>query len=213
MPANPAVHHRHSIRLPGYDYSSPGIYFVTLVAWQREPLFGEIVNGAMRLSLAGQCAFALWQSLGDHFPVTIDEFVVMPDHLHGILIINPTDSPCLRQGEASGDGVRSGQKAYFPDASPLRLPHPTPPDETFDIGSSHGTVPGSLGAIIQNYKSVSTRRINAARGTPGAPVWLRNYYERIVRDQEAWACVCAYIRANPLRWSQDHDHGHHHRCP
>jgi len=71
-----------------------------------------------------------------------------------------------------------------------------------------GTMPGSLGAIIQNFKSISTRRINAMRDTPGAPVWQRNYYEHIIRDERDWQTIADYIENNPSRWSGDRqNHG------
>jgi REP element-mobilizing transposase RayT len=89
MKYNPDKHHRRSIRLQGYDYSQPGIYFITLCTQNRECLFGEILNGEMRLNEFGKIAHQCWLEMPHHFPhIQLDEFVVMPDHIHGIIVLN-----------------------------------------------------------------------------------------------------------------------------
>jgi REP element-mobilizing transposase RayT len=91
MPYDPQKHYRRSIRLKGYDYTQPGAYFVTLCTKARQCLFGDVVNREMRLNSLGHIAFTCWQAIPDHFPhVELDAFVVMPNHLHGILVINET---------------------------------------------------------------------------------------------------------------------------
>lgn len=86
---DPAVHHRRSIRLRGHDYSQRGVYFVTILAKNRRRLFGTVVNGRMALSEAGRIAARCWQEIPKHFPnASLDEWVVMPDHVHGILVIH-----------------------------------------------------------------------------------------------------------------------------
>ncbi|MDX2254767.1 MAG: transposase [Pseudanabaenaceae cyanobacterium bins.39] len=88
MSYNPEIHHRRSIRLQGYDYTNAGIYFVTICSYQRQHLFGNIENREMRLN-ASQIVSNLWQKIPQHFPnVELDEFVLMPDHLHGMIIHN-----------------------------------------------------------------------------------------------------------------------------
>ncbi len=91
---NPAIHHRKSIRLKGYDYSSPGYYFVTICTQCRVCLFGEIVNGQMQLNDAGKMVDLQWKTLPDRFGnIRIDEYLVMPNHFHAILeIISPVSS-------------------------------------------------------------------------------------------------------------------------
>ena len=89
MTFNRDVHHRRSIRLPDYDYSRGGAYFVTLCAWQHKCFFAEIVDGERQLSAVGQIAHQTWEWLGDQYDhVQLDEWVVMPNHLHGIIVIN-----------------------------------------------------------------------------------------------------------------------------
>ena len=111
MPYNPDVHHRHSIRLKEYDYTQNGAYFVTIVTYQREPLFGEIVDGVMQLNEWGEIARREWFKTAELRPFVElyeDEFVVMPNHAHGILWMNddvgaerrsaPTDMPHVTAG-------------------------------------------------------------------------------------------------------------------
>ena len=184
MKFDPQKHHRRSIRLKGYDYTQPGAYFVTMCTWHRETLLGDIIGGEMRLSAMGQIIEIEWRRLTDHFNhLELGAFVIMPNHVHGILI--------LSTGEASAQIVSYPAEIRWADASPQ------PPI---------GTQPGSLGAILQNLKSVSTRKINQLQCTPGAPVWQRNYYEHIIRDEADWRRIAAYIQNNPARWTDDQLH-------
>lgn len=85
---DPQKHHRRSIRLPGYDYSQEGAYYVTIVTHQRDCLFGEIVNEQMILNDLGKIADECWRAIPDHFPfVALGAHVIMPNHAHGIIII------------------------------------------------------------------------------------------------------------------------------
>lgn len=143
-------------------------------------------NGEMHLNDAGEIARRCWEDIPHHFPsVELDAFVVMPNHMHGIIVIT---GPC--KGEASDFDRSRNTQIPGSDASPLR-PRP------------NGTQPGSLPAIVQNFKSVSTRKINAARGAPGTPVWLRNYYEHIVRNEQELMAIREYILGNPAQWDDD----------
>ncbi|MEO1522737.1 MAG: hypothetical protein AAFU78_18425, partial [Cyanobacteria bacterium J06633_2] len=93
MAFNPEHHHRRSIRLKGYDYSSPGAYFITICTYQRQCLFGEIIDRKMHLNTFGHIAAACWNEIPNHFRQTIlDSYVIMPNHVHGILVI--TDKSC-----------------------------------------------------------------------------------------------------------------------
>lgn len=95
MPFNPDIHHRRSLRLLGYDYTSAGAYFVTICTQRKECLFGEIADGVMRLNEAGRVAEQCWREIPTHFPHTeLDEWVVMPNHVHGIIWINGRDTAC-----------------------------------------------------------------------------------------------------------------------
>ncbi len=165
MSFDPTVHHRRSIRLNGYDYAQNGAYFVTICTWQREYLFGNIVDGGMRLSDIGLLVEQCWRTIAAA-QVQLDEFVVMPNHLHGILLLTGNN----RQARVSD-----------------------------------GTAPGSLGAIIQNFKSVSTRRVNNQRDNRGCPLWQRNYYERVIRNDAELGRAREYIVNNPMKWDLDRE--------
>jgi REP element-mobilizing transposase RayT len=164
---DPKVHHRRSIRLRGYDYRLPGAYFVTIVTQGRVCLFDD--------PLFCSVAETMWQRVPRHFPqVRLDEWVVMPNHLHGILVLAP-----------EGEGA----------------------DPTLDERSTpNGPPSGSLGAIVGNFKSVTARRINRIRKTPGTRVWQRNYHERVIRNEREWNAIRQYIRDNPAHWHDDPDH-------
>ena len=104
MVFDPKKHHRRSIRLPGYDCAQAGAYFITIVAQGRECLFGQVVSGEMRLNDAGRMTWGEWRALGDRFPaVELDEFVVMPNHVHGIVRI--VDGATTRDAPTLGDIV------------------------------------------------------------------------------------------------------------
>ena len=173
---------RRSIRLPDYDYAQAGAYFVTIVTKDRACLFGEIVGGEMRLNGFGRIVQAVWDGLPSHYPgVECDEFVVMPNHVHGILLLNV------------GAGFKSALTGMPPYTAATRAgfkPAPT----------SH-----RLPEIVRGFKSFSARAVNAARGTLGVPVWQRNYYEHVVRGEAELNCIREYIASNPLQWEIDRE--------
>jgi len=186
MPYDPQRHHRRSIRLPGYDYTQPGAYFITIVTHERMPSFGEIVDGEMRLNEYGQIVRAEWFQTAVVRPYVMlhpDEFVVMPNHVHGIIWI-------VDIGAAGMVGATR--------VGATRRVAPTTP-------TPRGPDAGSIGAIIGQFKSITAKRINALRDTPGAPVWQRNYYEHIIRDDHALARIRAYTQSNPQRWFDDRE--------
>jgi REP element-mobilizing transposase RayT len=166
---DPQRHHRRSIRLAGWDYASPAVYFVTICTHNRENLFDD--------PRFRKVAERLWRAI-PHRPhacrVSLDQWILMPNHLHGLIILGRAD----------------------PGAPSAQPPSP---------GGPAGAASGSLGAIIGNYKSVAMRRINRLRQTPSMPVWQRNYYERIVRNQRQLDAFRRYIIENPTRWATDGD--------
>jgi putative transposase len=176
MKFDPADHHRKSIRLKGYDYAQSGGYYVTLVAFRRECLFGEIVEGKVHPSPLGKIVDECWRSIPEHFPnVELDAYVVMPNHIHGIIIIF--------------DGRGTIYRAPT---------HHTPIIERF----GKPTV-GSLPTIVRTFKSAVTRR--AERELNSGNIWQRNYFEHIIHDQTDWERITAYIADNPLNWVDDQE--------
>jgi putative transposase len=179
MPYDPRRHHRRSIRLKGYDYTQAGSYFITICTQDRRCLFGEVVNGRMRLNDAGEIVRDEWfrtAALRPHVRLDDDEFVAMPNHIHGIVrIVGDVD-------------VRHHTEERRRRALVERFGKP---------------VPGSVPTIVRAFKSASTRGINALRDTPGGVVWQRNYYEHVIRDEDALHRIRRYIIANPARWTFD----------
>ena len=166
-------HNRRSIRLPAYDYAQAGAYFVTLVTHQRQRLFGEIVDGEMLVGSHGDTVKEEWlRSAEVRREIELDAFVLMPNHIHGIVVI---------RDQATVVGAH-GRAPLLP------TPHRPPP---------------SLGSFVAGFKPAVTKRINEIRGTAGLPVWQRNYYDRVIRDEGELNRIRQYIIDNPARWAQD----------
>lgn len=179
---DPNKHQRRSIRLPHYDYSQAGAYYVTIVTWHRECLFGEVLNGEMKLSKFGLVAKGQWEKLPQRFPnIDLGAYVIMPTHMHGIIAIT------------HGRGT-AGNRDDF-DGEPSRR---APTQEGFQK-----PVKGSLPTIVRSYKSAVAYRINLMRGTHGLSVWQRNYYEHVIRDEKDLQNKTDYIEANPMLWNED----------
>jgi len=179
MPYNPAVHNRHSIRLPGYDYTRPGAYFLTILTHKKEHLFGNVVKGDVQLSPVGEIVQEQWQKIPTHFSdVLLDAFVIMPNHIHGILVIT---EGAASMGKGKAFDLWDDHKS---NALPLRL----------------GSQPGSIPAVVQNFKSITSRKINKLLNSPGSTIWHRNFYEHIIRDEEDYLRILQYIQENPLKW-------------
>jgi putative transposase len=99
-----------SIRYPDYDYSSPGKYFITICTKNKIPYFGKILNGRMILSETGIIVNDYWMAIPSHYPhITLDEYIIMPDHIHGIIIINPVQEPNLGASIESNSDTRSAE--------------------------------------------------------------------------------------------------------
>ena len=166
---------RRSTRVLGHDYISPGAYFVTVVAYQREILFGNIENDEMRLNDRGRIVSECWHEIPKHFPhVELGAFVVGPNHVHGIVIIK--------------DDIHRGTIYRAPMNTTEQLGKP---------------VPGSFPTIVRAFKAVVTRRIGRELNETG--IWQRNYYDHIIRDERDWQRIHNYILANPANWGDDRE--------
>jgi REP element-mobilizing transposase RayT len=181
MQFNSEKHYRRSIRLPGYDYTQPGAYYVTIVTYQRGHFFGEVVNGAMRRNELGQIAHDEWFKtavLRPYVKLFEDEFVVMPNHVHGIIQIENHDSTV------------GTWRRRVPTVEQFGKP-----------------VSGSLPTIVRAYKSAVSYAVNAlghGDATPqrGAVLWQRNYYEHVIRDEKDLQAKRDYMMSNPLHWEK-----------
>ena len=172
---------RRSIRLKGHDYSSSGFYFITICTWKHLHLFGEIQNGRMMIDRYGKNAEKEWfRTVEIRKNIKLHEFVVMPNHLHGIIeIVSHRNVDC--RGTAHCAQIKR-----------------TPQKEQFGKPSSN-TIP----SIIRSYKGAVTRQIRELENNTGLNVWQRNYYEHIIRNEESYLKISEYILANPLKWRLD----------
>ncbi|MHC1707343.1 MAG: transposase [Bacteroidales bacterium] len=185
---DPEKHHRQSIRLQAYDYSQPGSYFVTLCTYGREFLFGNIENGTMILNSFGQIARdALLKTPEIRQEIQLGEFVIMPNHVHGI--VNIIEKTINHSTVGAYGHTPVGANCNSPQQSNRHSP-PRSPSKT-------------LGAVVRGYKSSVTTQINILRKTPKQPVWQRNYYDHIIRDYSSYEKISDYIRNNPASWSND----------
>ncbi len=203
---------RRSARLVDFDYSTGGGYYVTVCTANRKPIFGEVLNGEVVLNNFGEMARDEWMRTGDvRDNVEIDEFVIMPNHIHGIIIIKPDDiemsgrrgvlhtpvSQICEQPATTGQrdlhsridgGTKTGQRSW-----PLRVDGmPKSPSE-------------NLGAFIRGYKSAVTSRIWKLTGDK-SPIWQRNYYEHVIRTENDLNNIRKYIHENPENWEHDEYH-------
>jgi putative transposase len=202
MPNNPLAHQRKSIRLKGYDYTCPGAYFVTITAYRRACVFGEIEGGVMRLNEWGNIVAQCWSAIPDHYcDVVMDEFTIMPNHIHGIIVICENDvKRAYPVGATHGEIVGAG----CGDIVGAGLPRPYGNEPTCVETEMHTP---TLGQIVAVYKYQTTKRINQIRGTPGAPVWQRNYWDHIIRDDDDLFRIREYIHNNPVQWETDVENG------
>ena len=212
MNYNPEKHHRRSIRLKGYDYTREGAYYFTICCHQRRCLLGGIEADVMHLNIVGATVKAVWESLPHHFPlIELDAFVLMPNHVHGIIVITDNPGNCNpNRNNNLNPNLNSDCRgeAFVPiseDTPPRNLStNASPFPESNDTSPPRGTQSGSIGAILQNFKSVATRRVNRITRNSGT-LWQRNYHEEIIRNEKAYENIRRYIVENPLNWDEDEE--------
>lgn len=191
MKFNPDIHHRKTFRLREYDYSQPGFYFVTICTQERAPMFGNIVDGAMLLNDAGKMVQTVWDEMPKHYPdVLLDEFIIMPNHIHDIVSVGaaPCGRPDMFYGRLDLNESKQGQP---------RGVTPTKKSQTL-----------SLPDIVHRFKTMTTKRYidgvnkNNWPCFPGR-LWQRNYWERVIRNDQELQDTREYIRNNPAQWVFD----------
>ena len=188
MSYNPNIHHRQSIRLKGYDYSQAGLYFVTLCLYGRACLFGHIENAEMILNDSGRAAQQCWLDIPNHYPnVVLHEYVIMPNHVHGIVQIVDDGG----YGECRGvcKGECKGEIFFAPTVDPT--------DEQMVIRGTSRTI----GSVLRGFKIGVTKWMR--ENTNVQNVWQRNYYEHIIRTEHSYQRIAEYIVDNPAKWGDD----------
>ena len=168
-------HTRRSIRLQDYDYTREGVYFITICSHEKRCLFGRIDTEMMELNRYGKIVQACWDEISNHYPqVDLDYFVVMPNHIHGIFVINEGSGMIYHATTTSSPTKREFSKP----------------------------IAGSISTIIGTFKAGVTRQINRISEI-SIKVWQRNYYERIIRTEEELMQTRHYIITNPQNWKKD----------
>jgi putative transposase len=190
-------HNRRSIRLPGYDYSRLGYYFVTMCIHDRkQKLFGDVVDNRVELNDFG-CIVRneMLKTEQMRANIKIDQFTIMPNHVHVIINIHGHCRGTLQRAptEQTGWHCRGivGSKQRAPTESKT---------ERFGKPTSN-----SIPTIIRLIKSTITKQINLLRNSPSMPVWQRNYYEHVIRDENSLYFIRKYIQENPANWTLDHE--------
>ena len=181
---------RQTIRLRDFDYTSNGPYFITICTYKRECILGEIVNGKMNVNLSGKIVRdELLFSVDKRPHIRLDEFIIMPNHVHAIILILSEVGAmrCIARNRIDRKNTKYGQSTGLP------------------LQMKRGSQPKSLNEFVGNFKSFTTKRINKMFKTPGSPFWQRNYYERIIRNKEELEKLRFYIRYNPSKWMKDEE--------
>jgi putative transposase len=186
-----------STRLKGWDYTADGWYFVTVCTRGRECFFGKLVDGRMHLSKIGNVALGFWEEVPNHSAnAGLDTFVIMPNHLHGIVIIKARNDPPRDVGGRDVAGNVSTTTANVGACG----------DEDLGTAGSSGMLtvppgPESLGAIVRSYKSAVTSwcRMNGYASF----AWQPRFYDRVIRDHAALQNIRRYILDNPAKWELD----------
>lgn len=187
-----------SNRLKNWDYGSNSAYFITICTKNREHFFGEINNGKMQLNELGKNAVQFWMEIPNHFPfIELGNFVVMPNHTHGILIIDkPVDNRAVDTPnvEMPKLGISTGCISTGLSTDIPQKPKPK------NGGKIDEWKPGTIGVIINQYKRMVTihnRKINPNFA------WQSNYHDHIIRNSKSFENIQNYIENNPAQWKED----------
>jgi putative transposase len=183
MKYNPGIHHRRSIRLKRHDYAQAGEYYVTLCVKNRECLLGEIFQDQVKLSPIGEIAKACWKEIPQHFSnAGLDEFVIMPNHIHGILSLkeHAHDLVGVEYIQPQRGGPRQKRNEY------------------------QHVIPKSVGSIVRSFKGAVTRKCRQ-KELAGFR-WQSGFYEHVIRNAKDLERIRRYILENPVNWNADDEH-------
>jgi REP element-mobilizing transposase RayT len=187
---NPKIHHRRSIRLKGYDYSQPGLYFITICCQDKRYRFGKIVCGEMILNDFGKIVNDEWQCLKIKYPnIALHDHVVMPNHFHSVFEIT---NNIVGAGSACPNIANTNENIVVGAGEPC--PYGDHDGNTF----YRTTTPVTVGNIIGYFKYQTTKKIDLHE-----KLWQRNYWETIIRNDEAYRRITNYIKNNPGKWWND----------
>ena len=186
-----------SIRAYWWDYSRLGAYFVTIDTKSGKWLFGNVVNGEMQLSEIGEIAYKCWQAIPQHFSfVELGAFVVMPNHVHGIIIISNKPSEDLSPKDTPPETLHATSLNYA--TSQVRI---VPENKNIQMAAI-SPKSGSLGSVIRSYKSAVS---HDARKIDKNFAWQDRYFDSIIFGQFAYTRISSYILNNPSKWDKSMD--------
>jgi len=181
------LHQRKSMRLKGYDYSKTGLYFITICCQDKVHRFGNVVNGKMILNEFGEIAHNEWEILTHRFlNFELDVFQIMPDHMHGIIELKNL-SPTAAGTEFTST-PNPDQAEIAPNPNQPQVPTPKVPD-----------IVGAYKSLVANGCLLIYKSRNETMGK----LWQRNYYERIIRNEQSYHRISEYIIKNPAKWEAD----------
>ena len=177
-----------SARATWWKYDAEGIYFITICTAKRDCIFGDIQNGKMKLSCLGEIVLEEWnKSFALRKELFCDCFIIMPNHIHGILRIEniATDK----------NDVKTHDRASLPNNASLQ-------NNVEKSGVAHRT-PKSISSFVAGFKSSATKHINEYKNTPKIPVWQSRFHDNIIVNEQSYQVIAAYILSNPLKWDED----------
>jgi putative transposase len=195
---NPNLHHRRSIRLKRYDYSQAGLYFITLCIQNRNLLFGHIENAEMKLNSFGEIAFKEWLNTAEiRDNIRLHEFIIMPDHMHGIIEIifskgqenNGTIQPFQSPSQTIGSIIRGYKISTIKKIKDYILSKEEA--STGELQFAPIQPQKDPLALIEKIKYLNFK------------IWQRNYYESIIRNDQAYLRISNYIINNPKKWTKN----------
>jgi REP element-mobilizing transposase RayT len=183
---------RSSTRLKEYNYSQPGFYYVTICTDSRKCIFGDIIDGEMHLNNAGEMVAEILRTLPEYYPdITIDNYIVMPNHVHIIIQI-------VGAGSSRPNNAINNKNHDF--------------DNGNDIINGRDNRAPTLGQIIAYFKYNSTKQINKFNNNGFNPIWQRNYHDHIIRKDKALHQIREYIINNPAAWDKDENNPDHNKA-
>lgn len=206
MPSNydPEKHHRRSIRLKGFDYGRSKLYFLTFNTHNRKRIFGFVKDGKMIHSEAGLVALSCWEEIPMHHPyVILHAFVVMPDHIHGIIEIVDNRKKSVHESYIPLEQLMLKQAAQEEGKSldePRKMHYYTESGKRIQLSPNFKSPSKTIGSIIRGFKIGVTKWFRA-KGFSG-DVWQRNYYDQIIWDDAAYVNITRYIENNPKNFGK-----------
>jgi REP element-mobilizing transposase RayT len=199
-----------SARMQNWDYASNGTYFITICTKDREHFFGEMINGKLKISPVGAIAYVLWKEIKNHAKnIELGEFIVMPNHVHGILILNDDDLGKMagdaiqdRDSKDDGDKTRGVETTHDVETTHALSLLPQPSSNHKNIGKKRFQDQGknSISSIVGSYKSAVTKYCNQLELDMG---WQSRFHDHIIRDEDSFQSISDYIINNPKNWSTD----------